>query len=62
MDDTADGRTNEAERRDGKAEALAAEKAVLRFVDVAPVHRLTRALTITKGEEQTRRGEDARDE
>ena len=54
-------RAQKAQGRDGKAEALAADKAEVVFKNAAVVERLAGALAVAKGQQDARRREKARD-
>src|SRR5699024_8515624 len=54
-------RAQKAQGRDGKAEALAADKAEVVFKNAAIVERLAGALAVAKGQQDARRREKARD-
>ena len=58
MDDAADAGGEEAQGRDGQAEALAAHEAVLGLIDVAVVHGLAGALAVAEGQQHARRREE----
>ena len=59
MDDAADAGGQEAQGRDGQAEALAAGEAVLGLIDIAVVHGLAGALAVAEGQQHARRREEA---